>query len=123
MKSSAKHVWLLSAVAALTFLLTISPDALAKKKSTKSSCIAAGMIVIQHANGGYECCVNYGFAGLEGKCDLVQGSCLVCDRDNNCVSEPPTAKSNKCDIKITSSHLGERKLRSFELQRSIAEGR
>jgi hypothetical protein len=102
--------------------IALSPEAEAKRKSggpSKSQCSNAGMIVIEHADGGYECCINWGMFGISA-CDITtEGSCVRCDRAGNCESEPASDHMLACELGALERPGTKSKGLRFDLPRSI----
>ncbi|GBD40030.1 hypothetical protein HRbin37_02316 [bacterium HR37] len=89
-------LWLFAFVASV-FLLGISQDASARKKTHKEMCTEADILVIEHPDGSYQCCINYDH--IPGCGDV--SDCISCDAEGKvCIGTPETQESRECQLKL-----------------------
>jgi hypothetical protein len=81
----------------LGFFLVNPQGASARKKTHKETCIEADMLVIEHPDGSYQCCINY--EHIPGCGDV--SDCISCDAEGKvCIGTPETQKSRECQLKL-----------------------
>ena len=101
--------------ALLLFVEAAMTDALARSRGpSREQCSRAGMVIVHEANGGYTCCVNF----MQVACDLNHGSCVKCDRNRNCETQPADPAKELAFVLSVPARRGNSLLSSLRWQRT-----